>query len=207
MNENVKKAISYIAVFAIAGIIGFFVGRSTIKERTVTETVYLPGDTVTIHKDSLVPVYVNRPVDTANVLISAISSGKFTDLFPVRDSIVYVTKEDTAAVLLDWAAERFYEETLFDIDTVGTEKVKLKVQYNRLDWINGTFSPVVKNTVVTKVKTKKFSPFVGAGITTMPEVVVNGGIFFEEKYGAMLMYEYNWEIKKQAAGATFLYRF
>ena len=41
----------------------------------------------------------------------------------------------------------------------------------------------------------------------MPEVVANAGIFFEDKYGVSLLYEYNWGIKKHAVGITALYKF
>jgi len=207
MSDSTKKILICIGVLLIIGVIGFFIGRSTIKERIITVTKYEKGDPVTIYKDSLVPVYVNKPIDTTNVILAAIESGDFTDLFPVRDSIIYVTKDDTSAVLLDWATERFYKETLFDIDTVGTEIVNFKVQYNRLQEINGTFTPVIKHTTETVEKVKKFAPFVGAGITTAPEVVVNAGMFFEDKYGVSALYEYDWGLNRHVAGITALYKF
>lgn len=207
MSENFKKIAGTILLILAIAAIGFFIGRSTIKTKTKTITKYEKGDTVKITKDSLIPVYTNRPVDTANVLLAAIKSGKFDDLFPKRDSIVYVTINDTTAALLDWATERQYKETLFDIDTVGTETVELKVQYNRLQAINGYFVPVIKTVETTEVLTKKYSPFIGGGITTQPSVVANAGIFFEDKYGASLLYQYDWQLKKNNVGLTFLYKF
>ena len=209
MTDKAKKRFSYTVLFLGLLAIGFFVGRSTFKPKIVTEIVYEKGDTVTITKDSLVPVYIKKPIDTTNVILAAIKSGKFTDLFPVniKDSLIYITKEDTAAVLLDWATERVYKETLFDIDTVGVENVELKVQYNRLQSINGTFVPVIKNVNTTVTKTKNIAPFVGAGITTAPEMVLNAGMFIQDKYGAMFLYEYDWQMKKSAAGLTVLYKF
>lgn len=207
MSDNAKKIIGYVIAVLIVLAIGFFVGRSTIKTKTVKWVKYVKGDPIEVVKDSLVPVYVNRPIDTLNVLLAAIQSGDFDDVFPVRDSIIYVTKEDSSEVILDWATERIYEEKLFDIDTVGTETVKMRVQYNRLQEISSTFVPVVKNIGEKEIIVKKYSPFVGGGITTMPAVVANAGMFFEDKYGVSLMYEYNWEIKKHAVGVTALYKF
>lgn len=207
MSDKSKKILTYIVVALVIGAVCFFAGRSTIKTRTITWVKYEKGKTVTIYKDSLVPVYVSKPADTLDVLLAAIQSGKFNDLFPVRDSIIYITKDDSSAVIRDWATERFYEETLFDIDTVGTEKVKMRLQYNKLQEISGTFVPVVKTVGEKELLVKKYSPFVGGGITTMPEIVANAGIFFEDKYGVSLLYEYNWEIKKHAVGITALYKF
>lgn len=206
MNKKTKIILCIVAALAI-GVICFFAGRSTIKTKTIKWTKYEKGEPIEIYKDSLVPVYVNKPVDTLNVLLAAIQSGNFNDVFPKKDSLIYVTKEDSAAVILDWATERFYEEKLFDIDTVGTETVKMRVQYNRLQEISSKFVPVVKTVGEKEIIVKKYSPFVGGGITTMPAVVANAGMFFEDKYGISLMYEYNWEVKKHAFGVTGLYKF
>jgi hypothetical protein len=166
------------------------------------EVVYLPGEPIEVEKPYPKPVYIRVPADSANIIAECVKSGRFSDLFPerVRDSVVYITKEDTAAVLRDWATERFYNEKVFDIDTVGSASVAAKVQYNRIESMNVTFVPAQKNTIVTNIVAKKYAPFVGGGITTMPEVVVNGGIYFDDKYGASVLYEYNWNLKKHAVG-------
>ena len=41
----------------------------------------------------------------------------------------------------------------------------------------------------------------------MPEITANAGVFFEDKYGVMAAYVYNWDINKHAVGAAFLYKF
>ena len=194
-----------IALGLLAG--GFFIGRKTIKPQKPS-VIYIPGDTVKVSVPKPVPVYVNMPVDSLDVLMACIESGKYYELFPerVRDSIVYVTKDDTAKVLKDWASERFYEEKLFDIDTVGSATVRARVQYNRLAMIEGEFVPVTK--VITNEKpVKKYSPFVGAGITTMPAVNVQAGMFFEDKYGVSASYYYDWGLKKHSVGTTVLLKF
>ena len=205
--SKILKAVSYILLVLLIAAGGFFGGRSTIKEKEIKWVKYEKGKTITVTKDSLVPVYVNKPIDTTNVILAAIKSGKFNDLFPVRDNIIYITKQDTSAVLLDWMAERYYDELLFDIDTVGTEKLQLRVQFNRLQGIKSTFTPVVKHVYEKEVRVKKFSPFVGVGITTASELATTGGLFYDDKYGAQLTYEYDWVLKRHVAGLSVLYKF
>ena len=207
MKESTWKYlfIGLVALLLFGG--GFYLGRSTIKQPK-PEVIYVKGDSITVEKPFPVPVEVIKPADTANVIIACIKSGRYYELFPekIRDSIIYVTKDDTTAVIRDWATERTYREKMFDIDTVGTATVTAKVQYNRLTWLGSTFTPVVK-TIVEPQPIKKFSPFVGVGITTMPSVTGQVGVFFEEKYGFSGVYQYNWETKKHIFGTGFLYKF
>lgn len=204
--EVIKKIL--LAVLLLGG--SFIVGRKTVHyDSKSPEIKYLPGDTVKITKYEPVPYAVTHPADTANIIEDCIKSGKFSDLFPTRtrDSIVYVSKEDTAAVVKDWAAERLYNETIFDADTVGTANVSVKVQYNRLMSLESTFVPANKNTTITKVVGKKYAPFVGAGVTTMPSYIVNAGMFFEDKYGVSAMMLHDWEKNKVYVGGTVIYKF
>lgn len=205
--NKAKQILAYAAGILLLLVLGFFGGRLTIKEPGEPEVIYLPGEPIYIpvpaEPDSTEtkPVYIVKPIDTANVIAECIRDGKYPELFPVpKDSIIYVTKEDTAAVLKDWAAERYYKQKVFDIDTVGSAVVEAKSQYNRITWIGTTFTPVTKQVVMPTLVRKKYSPFIGGGITTMPEIVVNGGMYFDDKYGASLMYEYDWTRKKHAVG-------
>ena len=182
-------------------------GRKTIKPGK-PDIIYVPGDTIEVDKPYPVPVEVHKPADTLNIILACIKSGKYYEFFPerVRDSIIYVTKEDTTAVLRDWATERVYEEKMFDIDTVGTAIVRAKTQYNRLTWIGTTFTPVTK-VVTNQASVKKYSPFIGAGITTQPTVTSQVGMFFEDKYGFSALYQYDWVQKKHILGTTFMLKF
>lgn len=148
-----------------------------------------------------------EPCDTVNVILECIESGKYFELFPekVRDTVFVATKEDTSTVLKDWATLRVYEETIIDNDTIGTATVKAEVQYNRLESITSNFVPTTK--VVTEpVKVKYFSPFLGGGITTT-SMVGQAGMFFEDKYGFSLLYQYDWKANKNSIGTMFLYKF
>ena len=202
-----KTAVNIIiAVLLLAG--GFFIGRKTIKPEEPKPPIYVPGDTIDVTVNHPVPVEVVKPVDTANLIKQCIAIGKYYELFPekVRDSIIYVTKQDTSDVIKDWATERIYQERVFDSDTVGTVVVKAKTQYNRLTWLGTKFTPVTK-VVYEPQKIKKFSPFLGAGLSTLPSVDAMGGVFFEEKYGVAAKYSYDYKIKDNSFGFYFLYKF
>lgn len=204
------KAIEIIAVLALAAAGGFFAGRKTTPPTQLPpKVIYLPGKPIEVEKPYPEPVYIKVPADSADIIAECVKSGKFSELFPekVRDSVVYVTKEDTAAVIRDWATERFYNEKVFDIDTVGAATVAAKIQYNRLEFMNVTFVPTHKNTTVTNVVGKKYSPFVGGGITTMPSYVINAGMYFEDKYGAGIIFQRDWKADKSSIGIIATYKF
>lgn len=208
-----KKKAAIVATLAVLLLVtGFFVGRKTIRiEAPKPEIVYVPGDTVKIPFDNPVPtpVYIKTPADTSDIIRAAVRSGKFDDLFPthVKDSIIYITKEDTSAIVWDWATERFYKEKVFDIDTLGTAFINAKTQYNRLEILGTTFVPVQKVVNTNTILMKKFSPFVGAGITTMPSYVISGGMIFDDKYGAALMFQRDWKANRNSAGVEIIYKF
>jgi hypothetical protein len=198
--------IALVAFGLLAG--GFILGRRTIDPPTPPGPIYVPGDTVYVDKPYPEPVYVNKPTDTANVILACIKSGRYYELFPekVRDSLIFVTPEDSSLVIRDWATERFYVEKLFDCDTVGTLTVKAKTQYNRLEWLNTTFVPVTK-VIAKPTPVKKYAPFAGGGITTSPSVLGQAGVFFDDKYGFSGVYQYDWDRKKHVVGTAFLLKF
>ena len=204
------KVLEIVLALALVAFGGFFAGRKTMPPvQLPPEIVYLPGEPIEVEKPVPEPVYIRVPADSANIIAECVKSGKFKELFPnaVKDSIVYITKEDTAAVVKDWATERFYSEKMFDVDTVGTATVSARVQYNRLYDLNMVFVPVQKNTTVTNVVSKKYAPFVGAGITTMPSYVINAGMFFEDRYGAGLMFQRDWKENRSSIGLIATYKF
>lgn len=188
---------------------GFFIGRSTIKPKIVHDIEYIKGDSVKVEVPYPVPVQVVKPIDTANVILACKKSGKYYELFPekVRDSIIYLTKQDSTDVIVDWATERYYEQKLFDIDTVGTATVKAKTQYNRLTWMEGTFVPVTKVVTETENVIKRYSPYIGTGLTTQPTVLGEFGVFLEDKYGVGVLYQYDWKNQNHIFGTTFKVKF
>jgi hypothetical protein len=209
-NKNWWKIGVIIAAAILLFGLGFYVGKKREPEviiKTETKYVELPPIHDSIPKP--VPVYVKQPADSLNILLALIEEGKYEEYFPerVRDSLIYVTNEDTAAVIRDWAAERVYKETLFDTDTLGRFVFDAKVQYNRLQNFDYTFTPVQKQTETTIRTVRTFLPYVGAGLDLSGSVMAQGGVFVKQNAGLAIQYRYDTKLKEHTAGALFLYMF
>ena len=209
-NKNWWKICVIIAAAILLFGLGFYVGKKREPEviiKTETKYVELPPIHDSIPKP--VPVYVKKPADSLNILLALIEEGKYEEYFPerVRDSLIYVTKEDTAAVIRDWATERVYKETLFDTDTLGRFAFDAKVQYNRLQNFDYTFTPVQKQTETTIRTVRTFLPYLGAGLDLSGSVMAQGGVFVKQNVGLAVQYRYDTKMKEHTAGALFLYMF
>lgn len=190
---------------------GFYAGR-TIGIRNMKPEVivkYEKGDTITVTVDNPVPYEVIQPIDTTNFIAGLISSGVYQELFPDKDTVyVHVpVKEDSTAVIKDYELKRIYNEVFFDNDTMGKFTFHGEVQYNRLRYYGYSYSPVYKTVTETHYIEKKFSPYVGGGISTAPSFIAQGGMFFDEKYGFGFQYNYDWYQKKNDFGFIFMYKF
>jgi hypothetical protein len=80
--------------------------------------------------------------------------------------------------------------------------------------IDYTYSPIVQTVTETKYVTKVFSPFVGVSYLTNPwdeiknpMIQVNGGVFFNEKYGIQAIYQRGFKLDNDYVGAGFIYKF
>jgi len=187
---------------------GYFWGKKTVKIEP-QDPIYICGDTVKVEVPCPVPFMVKEPCDTMNVIMDCFKSGKYAEFFPerVKDSLIYIpTSEDTLAIIRDWATERYYEEKIVDSDTLGTAIIKAKTQYNRLSLLGADITPVIKEVPYIK-EPKLISPFLGAGISTSPSVVIQGGIFIKDDWGASLMYQYDWQGNQNVWGLNLLYKF
>ena len=184
-----------VAILLIGG--GFFLGRKTVKIPADKPPVYieLPPIHDTINK----PVPVKEKIDTANFIKNCIASGKFYDLFPekVKDSIIVIDKTDSTKIVKDWITERTYEETLFDSDTLGKLDVTAKVQYNQLMSLGYNYVPMQKQQEVVQNQIKYFSPFIGAGISTLPTIEVDLGAFIKDSWGVSVSGRYNMRYEQQ----------
>ena len=208
--KNWWKIGAIIAAGLLLFGLGFYLGKKREPEVVVkTEIKYVELPPIHDSIPKPVPVYVKKPIDSLNVLRNLIASGKYSEMFPekVRDSIIYVTKEDTAKVVIDWATERRYKETLFDSDSLGRFAFDAKVQYNRLQNFEYTFTPVQKEVNTTVKTTRKFLPYLGAGLDTRGAIQAQGGMFFNQDAGFGLQYRYDTKNKESAVGASFLYMF
>lgn len=198
--------IAFLALLVFG--LGYYIGWKKDPEvitKVEVKYVELPPIHDSIPKP--VPYKVVEPADTANIILACIKDGLYTELFPDKKDTIYVTKEDTTAVLKDWATERKYKETLFDSDTLGRFAFDATVKYNRLANFEYTFVPIQKQTETTIRTTRKFLPYLGAGLDTSGSVLGQGGMFFHQDAGFALQYRYDTQAKKNSVGALFLYMF
>lgn len=178
-------------------ILGIYIGKKTTKPKIVEKIEYI---TLPPQHDTIPPIIIKETVDTADLIKQCVTDGIYQELFP--EKIVYLTdtitfdKTDSTKIMQDWATKRDYEATLFDVDTLGKCDIKTSVQYNRLGNIDYTFIPVQKQTNITEVTTRKFLPYVGAGITTFPSAEIETGLFIDQSYGFALSGNYYFNPKK-----------
>ena len=213
--ENKTNWWKISTILLIAGIIffsGFSVGKKSAENgmNNVPAVEYYT-DTVRITVDSI--KLVKEEIDTCNFLKNCIKKGIYEELFPekVKDSIIYVylEKQDSDAIVNDWQTKRTYEKVLFNND-LGKAEVSLDVVYNRLDSLRYTFVPyATMNAASERLSklTKKPEMFIGAGITSHSELMLQGGVFFNNNTGLSLIYEYDWDNKIKTVGINYLYKF
>ena len=203
-----KIAVIVIVVLAIFGL-GFYIGRAREPEVIIKEEikyVELPPVHDTLYRPK--PYEVIVPVDSLNIIMQAKLSGLLAELFPDEGKdTVYVTKEDTTAVMKDWATERHYKKTLFNSDTLGHFSFDATVKYNRLAKFDYTFVPMQKQTETTVKTTRKFLPYVGAGFDTEKGILGQAGMFFNQDAGFAVQYRYDTQLKQSTYGGMFLWMF
>jgi hypothetical protein len=210
------KLLFHVFSILLLFFIGFFTGRNTIKTKETIKTEYIKGDTITNTIFEPKPEYIEKPIDTLNVIKDCINNGIYKELWPnkIITEYVKITSEDTVKIINDWASKRKYNELLFENDTIGKCNVQFDIQYNRLKLLSYVYEPVVKNVVEQKIHVKKFSPFIGLGYLTNPwdefdDPLLNFsiGTFYKEKYGLQLHFMHKLNTNKDYIGGTFLYKF
>lgn len=210
------KILFHVIIVLVLFGSGFFIGRSKIKTKEIITTEYIKGDTI---RDTLYypkPYKVTTPIDTMEIIKQCIKDGIYQELWPekVITEYVEVTKEDTTKIVTDWASKRFYNETIFNNDSLGFCSINTEVQYNRMRVLGYKYTPVVKQITETKYVVKTFSPFIGIGYMDNPwdnirepSILINGGLFIKEKYGLQLQLMHNMNYEKDYLSASFLYKF
>lgn len=214
--ESTNKTWIKYAVISFAALLlcfgGFLIGRAYTIKRTKPKVVieYVQGETIRDSVKVPVPYEVIKPVDTLNFLTEIIESGLYSELFPykVDTLMMYIpTSEDTLAIVNDYGVKRLYKEKLFDNDTLGKFEFNGTVQYNRLMHYDYSFTPIHKTITETNYIVKKYSPFIGGGLSTTPSVIAQGGVFFDDKYGVAAQYNFNWKTGENTYGAIFMLKF
>ena len=190
-----KKTILTIAISLIVGAIsGFmFSSHETLSEKTEYKKQSPVTGSVT-HPAAKSETTPEQPVLPIRI-----------DTF-YKDKIKYVTQTvDTAAIIADYIKKRSYEITAFDKPDIGKLEVKAEVQYNSLDDISYTFTPVIKE---TKIKAEKvLIPFVGISYSTLGAIGAGGGVFYHNigvEYQCQLSTE---DISKNGHWVSLKYKF
>lgn len=164
-------------------VAGFFLGRESIqKESTVS---YSTGKKVTgkVERDIL-----NADVEflTEVKLIPYLYWKQDT----IREVITLVP--DTAAIIDDYRTKRKYNFVVFD-DITGKLVAKPTILHNRLLNFEYEFTPIQKQTTVTRVKTVR--PFISTSLNTFSTYGLGGGLFFNN-FGIEYNYMHNFQLNK-----------
>lgn len=201
-----------IAIYAIIGLLiwlfGFQIGREHSEKVIDTKTEYIEGKTIHDTVNNPIPKYINKPIDTLNIIQDCIKNGIYAELFPNKtiEVIKYVpVSADTLAILKDWATTRNYSEILFDSDTLGKCTFNANIQYNRLSDYSYQFTPITKQITITKKKINKLSPYFGIGYMNHPLGQI--GFFINDRYGISAQYQYDLNNSKGQLGILALYKF
>lgn len=154
-----------IIAFLIGLAVGFFLGRESIRKESTVR--YSTGKRITgkVERDIL-----NADVEfvTEIKLIPYLYWRQDT----IRDTITIVP--DTAAIIDDYRTKRKYNFVVFD-DITGKLVAKPTILHNRLLNFEYEFTPIHKNTTITKKNL--FEPFGSVGYTTFNQVSFGGGFF------------------------------
>ena len=169
----------WILAILIALAAGFFLGRATTGTKEKVE--YVKGETVhgRVAPDFLTAKYEFKT--GINFLPYIFWKGDTVKI----NEIEYVhTIPDTARIIEDFLIKREYEFTVFDDDN-GKLDINQTIQYNKLQSFDYSFTPIHKNTTITKKNL--FEPFGSVGYTTFNQVSFGGGFFLNN-----LGLEYNY---------------
>jgi hypothetical protein len=161
-----KTILIYAALLLLGAVIGFFAGRKTITEVVKTEVV--KGE----------PVRGSAVIEPARVELPDVPMLPVKTDTAHRGGIQYIVQSvDTAAIIREYELKRYYATTLFD-NQYGKLDISLNTQYNRLGELTYNFEPLY--TVKTVERKRVWIPFVSASYSTLKQVRVGGGLFYND---------------------------
>jgi len=158
------KTIYLIIIGVVTLTAGFFIGRATTTSSIVTK--YIKGETVTNSVN--VPTPYNVYIPTVPLLPTR------TDTIKVNTKEYIVIKVDTAKIIANYILRKRYTTPMFD-DNNGKLIVSSVVQYNSLDSLGYSFTPITKE--VTIIKSKIFTPFINVAWNSFKFYSAGGGIY------------------------------
>lgn len=130
---------------------------------------YVKGETVTN------TVYVDKPY-AVEIPAKPILPMK-PDTIRIPGKLQYIASiVDTAAIIANYIKRNKYNPILFDNNTQGKLQLDLAVQYNKLDSLGYTFTPMEKQTTI--IKQKVFTPFVSTSYNTFGYFGAGGGVYY-----------------------------
>lgn len=170
-----KNSIYIIIACLVFFSIGFFLGRKTINEKT--EVKYI--------REKPLSYFIPFPVAIKEI---------------VPDTIILI-EYDTILTIIDWNIKRNYSEMLFDNQN-GSLLLDATVQYNRLQDLSYTFTPIRKE--MTQYKRKTWIPFVGTSYNTFNYLSISGGLFYQN---IGIETQFITDFQKKGWGIGFKYKF
>lgn len=207
-----KTPIIVVGLACLAGLLflwGFQLGKKSvdIPEPVIKHEIkYVKGDPVKDFVFISTPTSI-PPIDTADIILQCVNDGVYRELFPKQ--IEYITKNDTTAIMTDWASTRLYEQPMWDSDTTGTCIANITLQYNRIKSFEYTFTPIQKESTTTIIQQKKkaIEPYVGVGVLLNNTGVANAGCYFKEHYGVGAIYQRDFTNNSNTWGIMASYKF
>lgn len=148
--------------------IGFFLGRMNVREKEVTK--YIQGETI-------------RDTITRFVPDTVYQAGELRYKYKYKTDTIYkdvpvIDREETIAeTIRDWNRTREYKKLLFDNEN-GKLSVALSLQYNELQRLSYSFTPLQKQTTI--VKKRVFEPIVSVSLLKLNSISIGGGFFYHD---------------------------
>lgn len=146
--------------------IGFFFGRGTTGKKVIEKNV--SGETIRDTITRFVP-------DTVYLAGELHYKYKYRTDTVYRDVPVVDRDETIKATVEDWNLIRDYKKTLFDNES-GRLSADFSVQYNELQCLSYSFTPMCKETTI--VKKRVLVPFVATSVLDFNSVSLGGGFFY-----------------------------
>lgn len=187
--DKTNRKWGLIAILLIG--LGFMAGRWTMQP--IEKIEYIKGDTIHDTIKTPVPHLIKMPLspDLPKVPYLVFIPGVGGTL---------IQQVDTAQIIQDYIKRNYYREVLFDNDTIGSLIVEPIVQYNKLQSLAYSFTPVTKT--ITRERRKVLTPFISTSVNTFGYFGFGGGTYYNNM-GFELKYLTDFQIKGAELGVHF----
>lgn len=156
----------YIVLLFVSLFIGFIVGRQTTKQEVITK--FVQGEII---RDTI----MNFVPDTVYIAGELKYKYEYKTDTIYKDVPVIDREESIVETIRDWNRTREYSKLLFDNES-GKLSVALSMQYNELQKLSYSFTPMYKETTI--VKKRVFVPFVSASFYSNNSFSAGWGFFY-----------------------------